>query len=105
MIFKLLVAIFITEAITELVVKSEIAEPFRKKSFELGKTNKFFGWLHKLLDCGYCFSVWAGYVVAILLFRDLNIFFNAGIDWVFLGLFLHRSSNILHNIIDRIHGS
>lgn len=103
MIFELLIAIVLTEAITELVVKSKIFRPLRAKIFNLGANNKFFSWLHELLDCGYCFSVWAGWAVAFLFRNDISLF-NPYIDWLFVGLFLHRTSNLMHNVMDRVHG-
>jgi hypothetical protein len=89
--------IILTEAITQIITKSELFEPIRKFFFDRRK-NKFFNWMHSLLDCGYCTSVWVGWFVAIsFLFLKsmiLNVFF--------IGIVLHRLSNILHFIIDRI---
>ncbi len=89
--------IILTEAITQIITKSELFEPIRKFFFDRRK-NKFFNWMHSLLDCGYCTSVWVGWFVAIsfLFFKSmiLNVFF--------IGIVLHRLSNILHFIIDRI---
>jgi hypothetical protein len=99
-IFKLLLAIIITEAITELATKSEIFYPIRKKIFNIGKNNKFFDWLHSLLDCGYCFSVWSGMVVAFLFFSDINLHWS--MKCLFIGIILHRLSNLFHNLMDRI---
>lgn len=103
-IFKLLLALVTTEAITEIVVKSEIFNPIRKFIFGLGQNNIFFGWLHNLLDCGYCFSVWSSALVTFLLFRDnfsgygLNGILVMGI----LVLFIHRLSNVFHSIMDKV---
>jgi hypothetical protein len=103
LILKIFLAIVLTEAITELVVKSEIFRPLRAKIFNLGQDNKFFNWLHNLLDCGYCFSVWAGWTVAFLFYQEYNLI-SPYIDWFIVGLFLHRSANLFHNIMDRVHG-
>ena len=100
---KFFLAIVLTEAITEVVTKSQFLNPLRAKIFSLGQDNKFFGWLHELLDCGYCFSVWVGAFIAILFFRDVNLV-HQSIDWFFVALVLHRLSNMFHNIMDRIHG-
>lgn len=102
-IFSIFLAIVLTEAITELVVKSEIFRPLRAKIFALGQENKFFGWVHNLLDCGYCFSVWAGWAVAFLFRNEFNLFYQY-LDWVLIGLFFHRMANLAHNIMDRVHG-
>lgn len=102
-ILKLLSAVIFTEAITEIVVKSEFFLPLRGKVFKLGQENKFFDWLHRLLDCGYCFSVWAGVLAAVLFFRDLNLV-HVSVDWLLIGLVLHRLANLFHNTMDRVHG-
>jgi len=103
MFLKFLLAIICTEAMVELITKSKFFNPLRAKIFDLGINNKFFNWLHELLDCGYCFSVWVGMFFAILFFRNINLI-HVYIDWVFMGLVLHRTSNLIHNIMDRVHG-
>jgi uncharacterized membrane protein len=103
-LIKFLLSIILTEALTEIVTKSEIFFPIRNKIFNIGQNNKFFEWLHKLLDCGYCFSVWAGALTALLLLRDLHLV-SPYIDWFMVGLILHRLSNLCHNVIDRVHGT
>jgi len=96
---KFLLAIIITEAITEVVVKSELFFPFRGYLFEKGKTDKIFNWFHSLIDCGYCFSVWVGLFISFLLFRESNFFIHSYIDWIFIGLVVHRLSNVFHFLI------
>ena len=103
LVIKFLLAIIITEAVTEIVTKSEIFSPFREKMFSLGQDNKAIKWFHKLIDCGYCFSFWAGTLTAFVLLRDMKLV-SVYIDWFLLGLILHRLSNLYHNIMDRIHG-
>ena len=97
---KLFISVLMVEAITEIVVKSDIFYPVRK--FLFGKKDiKIFQFLHNLLDCGYCFSVWAGWFVCLLLNPMGNfILINQYIDWFFVGLFLHRLSNLTHFILD-----
>jgi len=93
----ILFAIVLTESITQIITKSELFKPIRGFFFKR-RENKFCNYLHDLLDCGYCMSVWVGWFVVIaFLYLDsviLNVFFA--------GLVLHRLSNILHFIIDRI---
>ena len=92
-----ILAIIFTEAITELVVKSEIFSPIREYFFNKRK-NRFFKFIHDLLDCGYCFSVWAAALSYFLLFvfnNNITIFFVVSVV-------LHRLSNVTHFIIDRI---
>lgn len=92
--------IVLTEALTELIVKSEILRPFRKFFFDR-KENKLFSKTHELLDCGYCTSVWIGWFFAILFFSG-GLLISKYIDWFFIGLIFHRLSNFLHNIYDRV---
>ena len=101
MLLRFIVGIILTEAITELVVKSEILSPIRKFFFDRRK-NRLCDKIHSLIDCGYCTSVWFGWFFAILLFNE-DLFISKYIDWIFVGLILHRLSNLLHNIYDRVY--
>jgi len=103
MVLKVVFVVVFIEALTEIITKSEITEPIRKFVFEKGHKNKFFNWLHRLLDCGYCTSVWIGLFAALLLFRGLHLI-SPYLDWIFIGLILHRLSNVFHFIVDRIRG-
>ena len=96
---KFLIAVVLTEAITEIITKSEIFRPLRAKLFSWGQDSKIIMWLHDLIDCGYCFSVWMGVIIAIFFFADVPIFLR-----IIFGLVVHRFSNMFHNIMDRIHG-
>lgn len=95
---KFILAIIFTEAITELVVKSELFEPVRKKLFK--SKYKVLNYLHKVVDCGYCFSVWAGMITLIFFMFD-NVFINCFI----LGIVIHRSSNMCHFLMDKARGN
>jgi uncharacterized membrane protein len=101
---RFLLAVIITEAITELVVKSELFFPLREYLFEKGKKNSFFNRFHSLVDCGYCFSVWMGWFTAFLLFKENSFLIHSYVDWIFIGLVIHRLSNIFHFLIDKLHG-
>ena len=90
-------AIILTEAITQLITKSEFFRPIRKFFFSR-KENRFFNWIHDLLDCGYCTSIWVGLFVVIYMIFVNNMILNV----FFAGIVLHRLSNVLHFIIDRI---
>jgi len=93
----ILLFVIVTEAITELVVKSELFEPLRKYCFE----SKYwlFNFIHRILDCGYCFSVWAGFFVVIL--NYVTSYFI--VDIFMLGIVVHRLSNVLHFLIDKLY--
>ena len=93
LLFNLLLLIISTEAITELVVKSEIFKPFREFLF-----NKKLNFFHSLVDCGYCFSVWAAFFVLIISYY----FDNYVTRLIILGLVTHRLSNIVHFLFDKL---
>lgn len=93
-----IIAVIITESIVEVLSKSEIFSPVRKWFFDKRQV-KICAFIHKLLDCGYCLSVWVGTFVGLLLV-DLPLVHPA-LDWFLVGLLLHRLSNLWHNIIDR----
>ena len=96
---NLFLGTILTEAITQIITKSEITKPIRSWFFDRRKT-PLFGFIHELLDCGYCFSVWVGLFVALLLF------YNEGWLVVFVfALVLHRLSNVCHMGIDRLWGN
>ena len=99
-ILLFLFSIVLVESITELLTKSEIFSSVREFFFNR-RHNKVLSFTHRLLDCGYCTSVWSGWFVALIFFRDVGIL-NVWVDWFFVGLLIHRLSNILHFIIDRI---
>ena len=102
MLFKFIFFIILTEAVTEIITKSNLFSPIREFFFNR-RSNALFNWVHDLLDCGYCTSVWIGWFFAVLFFNE-ELFVNKYIDWFFVGLFLHRLSNLLHNVYDRIYG-
>ena len=99
LILKFIMAIILTETITEVLVKSELLLPVRQYLFEKGKPVLTF--LHNILDCGYCTSVWMGWLMALLFLNGLSVL-HWSVDWFFLGLVLHRSSNALHNVMDKL---
>ncbi len=93
-----IIAIVLTESLVEIISKSEIFSPIREWFFNR-RDKKVFNFIHSLLDCGYCLSVWIGTFVGLILI-DLVII-NPIVDWFIIGLLLHRLSNLWHNIIDR----
>lgn len=92
---KFALSVVLVELLTELIVKSEIAKPLRKKIKGINS------WFRELFSCGYCMSVWVAFGVAIL----------TGVSYSFTGVFpvdvgitafiLHRFSNYLHNFNDK----
>jgi hypothetical protein len=86
---------FVTETIVQLVIKSEIFAPVR--SF----VSKWGHWFEKLMECGYCFSVWAAFPLVAVVGVVLPISGKIILDLLFTGLVVHRLSNVIHNIIDK----
>ena len=101
MLYDFLFCVILTEAITEIITKSNMFIPVRQFFFDRSK-NKLFDWIHNLLDCGYCTSVWIGWFTAIL-FLDYIDIVDGYVEWFFVGLVVHRLSNVLHNIFDVIY--
>lgn len=96
LILNFVFAALFTEAITELVVKSEFFSHIREFFFDRRKIS-IFEFIHNILDCGYCFSVWAAFLTGIL-FYSKNEFV-----YVFMGcVVIHRLSNVIHHIIDLV---
>ena len=93
----ILFATMLTEAITQLITKSEFFKPIRKFFFKK-RENRVCNWIHELLDCGYCTSVWVGCVIVFCMIFVNNMILNV----FFAGVVLHRLSNVLHFVIDRI---
>ena len=102
-----IMSIILTELLTELVVKSYFFEPVRKFFFTRQEINLFYNKISYLLECGYCFSVWAAifstYLCNLLYNRDgLQ---NSGVlNLLIISLIVHRLSNVWHFIIDRLRG-
>ena len=98
-IAKLVLAVILTELLTELVVKSEIFKPLRKKLPNY--VIPFHDWMEELLSCGYCFSVWVAAGVVILLQLVYNLTGWYLVDLALMSLIVHRLSNYLHNFNDK----
>ena len=103
---KLLMYIIAVEALTNLLTKSEFSSRIIKKRLFESK-NSFFNFIHDILDCGYCTSVWSALLLSLIYFwTELNgtsMTLNPCLlDLFVLILVLHRLSNVLHFIIDWI---
>jgi len=94
MFLKLFILILLTETLVELAIKSQIFKPLRDKLSSLSP------WLHELLHCGYCFSVWTSASLC-LLFGGLQLSGIWWMDWGITALMVHRLSNYLHNFNDK----
>lgn len=99
-----IIAIILTEAITEVVVKSFFFEPLRKYFFNRQEKNVVYNKISYLLECGYCFSVWAGMFSSIFMFKIYDDVELSNVQLIVIGIVVHRVSNILHYLIDRLRG-
>jgi len=93
-ILELLLAIIATEALTNLLTKSEFSIRFIKEPLFNWRHFRIFNFIHDMLDCGYCTSVWAAIFIILI--------FNTVFEFIILILVFHRMSNVLHFIIDWI---
>lgn len=99
-LLEIIVAVLLVEAITNILTKSELFEPPRKFLFE--SENKVLGFTHTIVDCPYCTSVWIGLLVAFFLYLNSAYALPSVLVWFCIGVVLHRLSNVLHVLIDRI---
>lgn len=106
-----IIAVILTETITELVVKSYFFEPVRKFFFARQEKNCILDKISYLLECGYCFSVWSGWIsiiIVLTLYRSFVVIelsmFQLIVGVFVFGLISHRLANILHYLIDRLRG-
>ena len=97
---EIVCTIILIEAITNILTKSDIFRPLRAYLFE--SNNKILRFIHNILDCPYCTSVWVSLSSIILLCLYLNNLLPHILALFFMGVILHRLSNVLHFIIDRI---
>jgi len=94
-------AVLATEAITEILVASELFDGLRRSIAQLAypidePTNgpqPGWVWLNKLTTCGYCMSVWVAAGVVWFLPGD---YFGIVDNVIVKGFALHRLSNWLH---------
>ena len=92
--------LILIEAITNLLVKSELFLPVRKYLF--GSKNRILKFASRILDCPYCTSVWVSLGSVCMLYLFIIGILPSLLALFLLGIVLHRCSNILHFVIDRI---
>jgi len=100
-------AIILTELLTELIVKSYFFEPLRKFFFVRQEKNILLNKISYLLECGYCFSVWAAMFSVLLCIYTFDfeyLQYKHILNLLIGGLVVHRLSNVWHFIIDRLRG-
>lgn len=95
MFLSIALGVICTEAVTELVVHSEIMQPMR------AYLEEFSDFIGKLVNCGYCCSMWAAipsaYFMAPLTIPT-NIWLANLVIWI---LVFHRLSNFLDDFVDK----
>ena len=99
MLIRFLVAIVLTEAVTEIFVASRLFRGLRqwtKTHLPKGNILRYF------VKCGYCASVWCGVGSAYLLQIQGPADFLKWGEPLMWGFVIHRASNVLHEIITRI---
>jgi hypothetical protein len=102
LIIRVLIGTILTEAIVEIVSKAGIF------SFIRGFLKNKLNFIYEMIICPFCFSVWAGCFVAIVLGVRIPVDFKLGIIGLFVsyffgGLLLHKLSNFLHDARDRLY--
>lgn len=92
---SVILGIICTEAITELVVHSQIFSKIRDIAESFGEYGKM------LFNCGYCFSIWSAalcaYTIAPLTIPHANRYVNL-LVWTIV---FHRLSNFLNDFVDK----
>lgn len=101
MFLEVLAAVILTESITNVLSKSDLFESVRKFLFD-HRGKRLFKFAHTVIDCPYCLSVWVGVFCACLLYLYINNCLPIIFIWIGVGIILHRLSNVLHFIIDRL---
>lgn len=100
LVLQILITIISIEAITNLISKSVLFEPIRKLLFK--SKNRILNFIHEGIDCPYCTSVWVSLFCTVMLYLDVINLLPQILALFFIGLVLHRLSNIVHFLIDRI---
>ena len=94
-LISIILGVICTEAITELIVHSDIMSPIRELA------DNYNDFASKLVNCGYCCSIWAAafcaYFMAPLLLPTQTAFVN----FVIWTLTFHRLSKFLDDFVDK----
>lgn len=92
----------VTEAITEIIVKSNIFIFIRDYLDKRSRESSLFEFLSDLLACGHCTSVWVAFFIGLILTISGVTLLNKFVDWFILWILIHRLSNVIHFCIDFI---
>ena len=101
-VFMLFLLILNIEAVTNILSKSEMFKPLRAFLFNRSD-NRIIKFLHEILDCPYCLSVWVSLFYITVLYITMYVYALSSVFiFIMLVIAFHRLSNILHHIIDRV---
>jgi hypothetical protein len=102
MLFFILILLIINiEAVTNILSKSDIFKPVRRFLFNRSN-NRSIRFLHDLLDCPYCTSIWVS-LLYVTIFCMVEVYaLSSAFMFVMLVIALHRMANLLHHVIDRV---
>lgn len=95
-IWDLVLLVIATEAATNVLSKGEVFYPLRKWLYRKWK------WLHGLVDCPYCTSVWIASILVLVYYLSQVLSFYVWFKFFLYGFAVHRLSNVFHFIIDRL---
>lgn len=96
---QIVATVILIEAITNIITKSELFRPLRAWLFE--SNNRALRFVHSIIDCPYCTSVWVSLFSIFMLYLYIHNLLPQILALFFMGIILHRLSNLLHHIIDR----
>jgi len=101
-IFILVLLVLNIEAVTNILSKSEMFKPLRASLFN-HSGNRIVKFLHEVLDCPYCTSVWVSLFYVVMLYLVVEVYaLSSAFMFIMFVIAFHRLSNILHHIIDRV---
>jgi len=105
-IFCWIICTVATERLAEVVTSAEIFRPLREYieylSHRDGLENKFMTWVHKLITCGFCFSLWSA--IFFSLFLPGEYFLINATDNILVKAFaLWGISNFWHTVFNLVY--
>lgn len=102
MIINFVIWIIICYGLMNIIVFSELFEPLRNYIDRLGCKWKFFNFIHELITCPMCISVWIGFLFGVALYSPSHIFLNVNTyySWFLDGLLASGGVWIINSIVE-----
>ena len=100
-ILEIVATVILIEAVTNILSKSDLFLPIREFMFEK-RGNKLFKFMHSVIDCPYCLSVWVSFACSMILYLYINNLVPIFFVWVCIAIILHRLANVVHYGVDII---